>query len=286
MENLFKTIQALWKDCVAPAVNSILDIVIAAGLDIGELLGNLMAGPLGDLIAIVANLASIVVDAINIILQAVSPAIQSIAGAWLPLVSAGIQALFELITIGVNWVVGAISVFTNAWRTAFEVVHNFVHKMAESITTAFGNIRQGIKDAINSAIYWIETGINNIINRINNSGIVTAINRFTGWSIGINPIYIPRLASGGVINSPTVAMMGEYAGAAHNPEIVAPQNILKETIDASNGELASVFAQGIRQLLQAIEQKDLEVSIGDTTIAKSAARGNRQYQLATGVSLF
>ena len=37
---------------------------------------------------------------------------------------------------------------------------------------------------------------------------------------------IPYLARGGIIDSPTVAMMGEYAGASHNPEIVAPQALL------------------------------------------------------------
>lgn len=80
--------------------------------------------------------------------------------------------------------------------------------------------------------------------------------------------------------------MGEYPGAHSNPEIATPQSLLKETIDASNGELATVFAQGIRQIISAIDNKDLEVSIDDTTIAKSASRGNRSWQLQTGNSLF
>ena len=156
----------------------------------------------------------------------------------------------------------------------------------DNIKEWFNGIPAAMRNAINSLITWVETGINNIINKINNSGVMTLINRATGWGLAINSIYIPRLANGGIASSPTLAMIGEYSGASHNPEIVAPQSVMRETIDAANAELASVYAQIGRQIIQAIEQKELEVSIGDTTIAKSAARGNRQYQLATGVSLF
>ena len=66
------------------------------------------------------------------------------------------------------------------------------------------------------------------------SGLANAV----GSVIGLNPISLqlstislPRLAKGGIIDSPTVAMMGEYVGAKSNPEIVTPQNIMEETFD-------------------------------------------------------
>ena len=50
----------------------------------------------------------------------------------------------------------------------------------------------------------------------------------------ISSIGIPALAHGGVITSPTVALMGEYANARVNPEIVAPEKKLR---DVFRGEM-------------------------------------------------
>ena len=98
--------------------------------------------------------------------------------------------------------------------------------------------------------------------------------------------FIPRLASGGVITSETMAVMGEYPGARSNPEIVSPQNILRETIDASNSEMVSAFAQMTNQIITAIGELDMNVSIGDDVIANSASRGDKAYKKRTGKSLF
>ena len=38
---------------------------------------------------------------------------------------------------------------------------------------------------------------------------------------------IPSFADGGIISGPTVGLMGEYAGARTNPEVVAPLDKLK-----------------------------------------------------------
>lgn len=98
--------------------------------------------------------------------------------------------------------------------------------------------------------------------------------------------FIPRLASGGVLTSPTMAMLGEYPGAANNPEIATPQSLLRETIDASNGEMVSAFAQMTNQIITAINELDMNVSIGDDVIANSASRGDKAYKKRTGKSLF
>lgn len=96
---------------------------------------------------------------------------------------------------------------------------------------------------------------------------------------------IPGFASGGVVYGPTAAVVGEYAGASSNPEIITPENKMREIFAEGNGQLAEVYMQVGRQILQAIENKNLNVSIGDDQIAKSAARGNNNYKLMTGVPL-
>ena len=165
-------------------------------------------------------------------------------------------------------------VFTGDW----ERVWNGVKEI-------FSSIWEGIKKLAKSAV----NALANIVN-----GIIRGLNKIhlPNWEIlgslagkGINIPLIPTLAKGGVLTSPTVAMMGEYAGAYHNPEIVTPQNILRETIDASNGNLVSAFYQMCQQVIQAIDGVDMSVSIGDDVIAQSAKRGNDAYRKRTGYAL-
>lgn len=48
--------------------------------------------------------------------------------------------------------------------------------------------------------------------------------------IGLTPF-----ANGGIISGPTIGLMGEYAGAANNPEVVAPLNRLRQLIQPVGG---------------------------------------------------
>ncbi len=51
------------------------------------------------------------------------------------------------------------------------------------------------------------------------------------WINTIGVPQIPQLAKGGVLYEETAFIGGEYSGANNNPEIVTPQNILKDTFD-------------------------------------------------------
>lgn len=120
---------------------------------------------------------------------------------------------------------------------------------------------------------WINT---HVIGKINNALHTVPI---------LKNVSIPYLAKGGVLTAPTMAMMGEYPGARSNPEIATPQSLMAETIRDANGDLVSAFAQMTRQVIAAIEDKDLAVRIGDEAIARSAQRGNTAYRNRTGKAL-
>lgn len=154
-----------------------------------------------------------------------------------------------------------------------------------SIKTGLQNIDLSnvAKKIMNGFLTAVENGINKAIDAINNSGIGRFLN------INLSKVYIPKFttyAKGGVISEPTFGIMGEYPGARSNPEIVTPENKLTEIFQNSNDDIVGVLIQGFRQIVQAIDEKDTSISIGDTTIAKAAARGNQQYRLQTGTSLF
>ena len=120
---------------------------------------------------------------------------------------------------------------------------------------------------------WINT---NVIAKINNTLHNVPI---------LKNISVPYLASGGVLTTPTTALMAEYPGARSNPEIATPQSLMADTMRDVNGDLVSAFAQMTRQVIAAIEDKDLSVKIGDEAIARSAQRGNAAYRNRTGKAL-
>lgn len=60
----------------------------------------------------------------------------------------------------------------------------------------------------------------------------TATTGDTTWLEQLGEMFsqlVPAMAGGGVLTKPTLAVVGEYAGAGSNPEIVAPQSLMLET---------------------------------------------------------
>ena len=61
------------------------------------------------------------------------------------------------------------------------------------------------------------------------------INKTSGGSGGDSSNGPMRFANGGIISGPTMGLMGEYPGAASNPEVVAPLDKLKDMIGGGEG---------------------------------------------------
>ena len=52
---------------------------------------------------------------------------------------------------------------------------------------------------------------------------------------------LPKFADGGIAYGPTLGIFGEYAGASHNPEVVAPLDRLKGMLGGDGGVSGGVF---------------------------------------------
>ncbi|WP_060872872.1 hypothetical protein [Myroides odoratus] len=55
---------------------------------------------------------------------------------------------------------------------------------------------------------------------------------------------VPKFADGGVVYGPTLGLMGEYAGATNNPEVIAPLNKLKELIEPVSSGVTQILLGG------------------------------------------
>ena len=184
-------------------------------------------------------------------------------------------------------------VFTGNWSKAWEGVKKVFKGVFDSLVNVVKAPINLIIGLINGLVNGICQGVNAIIRNINKLSwkVPDWVPAIGGSTFGFNlktltAPKIPYLAKGGVISEPTVAMMGEYAGAYNNPEIVTPQNLLQQVIENSNQNVVDALIQQTRQLLVALEDIDMSVTIGDEQIAQSAQRGNLAYKRRTGKPLF
>jgi phage-related protein len=108
------------------------------------------------------------------------------------------------------------NVFSN-WGTFFsglwDKIKNTFSKLGTNIANAIGS---AVKSGINGVISMIENTINSAINLIN--GAIGLINKIPGVSVStISRISLPRLAKGGIVDSATIAMIGEAGKEAVLP---------------------------------------------------------------------
>lgn len=258
----------------------------------------------------IESLAKFLKDTFNTIkstFESIMNAIKNIVST----VTTAIKNFFSSMADGVKTIVNnlktsVVNVFNGIKDTLSTVVTNIKTKVTNgfnSMKTAVVGVFNGIKDAIKTPINGIIGFINGLVSGVVKgiNGMIDAMNKLSfdvpdwvpgiggkkfGFNIAkISAPQIPLLANGGVITSPTVAMMGEYPGAKNNPEIVTPQNILRETIAESNEDLIDTLVQLNRQLIGAITGIDMSVQIGDDVIASSVQRSDEAYFIKTGKHL-
>lgn len=185
-----------------------------------------------------------------------------------------------------NFVQSVIQFFQNLWqniKNIFSNIGNFFAGIWNGIANTFSllgtNIANAISNAvkagINGVITLIENTINSAIGLIN--GGINLINNIPGVSIGlIGYLSFPRLAKGGVLTSPTFVQAGEYVGAAHNPEIVSPQNLMYDT-----------FVKALRDNndTDAPINLKMEIKIGNKSIGQIAIDDIKNTKRVTGMDL-
>ena len=275
VDGVVEALEGLWNDHIKPLWESDLKPCLDKIWEVIKTLWDKIAKLIGGIMVVVSPVISAVIAAVGQVLQSIITVIGGIMDV-------------------LNGILTFISgVFTGNWKQAWEgikLVFKGIWDAMVGIVKAPINIIIGL---INGMLSGIVAGVNLAIRAINKLNItvpdwVPGIGgKHFGFSIGqISAPQIPYLADGGVITSPTMAMVGEYAGAKQNPEIVTPQSLLEETINTSNKSMIDAMYQMCKQMITAIEGIDMEVSIGDDTIAKSAKRGSDKYKRVTGKPMF
>ena len=108
------------------------------------------------------------------------------------------------------------NVFSN-WGSFFSNLWNTIKNTFSTLGTSLGDaIGSSVKSGINSVLNMIQNTVNNAIGLIN--GAIRIINQVPGVNVStVKTISLPRLAKGGIVDSPTVAMIGEAGKEAVLP---------------------------------------------------------------------
>ncbi|WP_337574071.1 hypothetical protein [Fournierella sp.] len=173
-----------------------------------------------------------------------------------------------------------IEPLTSAWTGFKDIMLNL-----------WDGIAGGVRGAVNSIIGFVNGMIRGAVDGVNT--VIRLLNSISFrvpdwvWGIGgetfgfdiptVSAPQIPMLARGGVIRQPVLAMMGEYAGAATNPEIAAPESRLRELMAEQNGPVLATILQlaqavssgGAREL---VANQPIEVKLDGQVLYRAMAK--------------
>jgi 23S rRNA maturation mini-RNase III len=127
-----------------------------------------------------------------------------------------------LVSAAIGVLVGAFVVlwnkcegFRNFWKQLWSDIKKGVSNAVEGIKTIFSGIVNTLKNVVNGIISLINGAINGI-NKISVK-IPDWVPKFGGNTLGFNIPTIPQLAQGGIVDQPTLAMVGEAGKEAIMP---------------------------------------------------------------------
>ena len=168
------------------------------------------------------------------------------------------------------------SFFSGVWSTVQSIFVNAGQKVGSAVGGAF-------RSAVNAVLGTIENVVNGFIGMIN--GVIGMINKIPGVSLGgIGYVSLPRLARGGIVDSPTVAMIGE-AGK----EVVMPlenTGFLQTMGRIVGGAVVNALGGGLPQSGGFSGSGDIVIMIGGHEFGRVAIQEiNREQERAGQVLL-
>ena len=151
-------------------------------------------------------------------------------------------------------------------QSVITMMLNNIRNALEPIKTIFSNVFTPIygilKTPLNNVLTGLENFINGFISAINKmlSGVDTVANSIgklfgQEWHAGrLNKVTLPRLAKGGLVKAPTLAVVGDNAGAnSGNPEVIAPLSKLEGMLNTSSGEDTVILSEILSYLKKLYE---------------------------------
>lgn len=254
---IFQTLDQLWTEHLLPLIGQI-----------GEFVLKLVNGALEIYNGFVAPIVNWFVAMLGPKIAAVIGAIVQLIGGVVGTIADAATNILKALGGVLDFVVG---VFTGNWERAW----NGVKEIFKGVFGALYDIAKAPLNGIIGLINNVIGGLNKLIRGLNSLSIDIPE---TKWSDAMHIGFdipeiknIPYLAKGGILEQPTLAMMGEYPGAKSNPEIATPQSLMQETFLETMIPLLNelvAFREDVLQLLREIIAKDPSITLDGTTLSR------------------
>lgn len=267
-EALLPVMQAIMLviDAIMPIVNTIINEIVHILVPVIDAISPIIK-TIGDLITSLLPVIKVILDVVSNILNVGLELIFTVLQPFIGQSEMVVDLLSIDIVFGINLIKNAVEIVMGVFQTLVELIKtlfsgdwaSFGEKIKEIWVGVGESIRATFVGVINGIIKAFATFVNSFSSKINDltgalSGLwewvgIPAIPNIPQWE----PKLIP-LASGGVITQPTAALVGEYAGAKTNPEIVTPENLMREIFIESMMPIAQAILSGNQQVVKAIQE--------------------------------
>lgn len=248
-------------------------------LENGEVVGSLIMG------VITAFASFKVVQAVISIVKGCEAAIIALKAAFVAFLTG------NPIALAIAAVAGLIVAFTALWQNC-EGFRNFWIGLWDGIVSVVQGAWEGICSIIDGIIQAVQNAVDAVKEFFGLGGGdkgggngFSASSRSRSSGFRMAPANIPALANGGALYGPQTVLAGEYAGASTNPEIVAPQSLMRETMENANaGVINAIMAMG-EQVTKAVEEKDTNVYMDATKLTRKVMQTEQTLSKRQGTSL-
>lgn len=249
--NIGTTLMNVWNDWIMPVWEFIVGVVQSAWDNtLKPVFDKLLSffGKVADCISSLWNtwlspIVNFFVDTFGPIIKSVLTAVKGVFDTVFTVLGDVIGGLLDALGGLIDFITG---VFTGDWKKAWNGIKSFFKGIWDAIWGIIKGIINLIIDAINLLWTGIYTVVKGIVNAI--GGIAGAIGSIFGqdWSFSMpdDVPLIPKLASGGMVTAPTLAVVGDNSGASTgDPEVVSPLSKLQGMINDSSGEDVVILTQ-------------------------------------------
>lgn len=270
MESIQQIIVNIWEGVIKPIITNALEMLT-------WLWDNHLKG-------LVEELGKFIMKATNFVLELWNNFFGPIVNFLVDILSPIFISTFNLIVDSIGTAVGVISDIIRALLRTFGGLIDFISgvfsgnwsRAWQGIVDIFGGIFDGLIGIVKWPLNIIIDMINSAISGINS--MIRTINKVPGVNISSVP-NIPKLAKGGIVDSPTLSLIGEQGR-----EAVVPL----ENNKGGLRELASLLLaeMGPRNSNDSFGEGDLILQIDGSVIGKVALKQLRKMQRQGNITLF
>lgn len=225
-------VQSAWDNCLKPVFDKLVSFI----------------GKVADCIATIWNnwlspLVNWIIDTLGPVFTNVFNAVGAVFDTVFSIIGGVVGGILDALGGLIDFITG---VFSGDWEKAWQGISDFFSGIWDGIWSIVKGVVNLIIDGINLLWTGIYSAVQGIVNGL--GGIAGAVGDLFGqdWHFEMpsEPPLIPKLAKGAIVKAPTLAVVGDNAGAnTGNPEVIAPLNKLQQMINTSSGQDVVILSQ-------------------------------------------